>query len=127
MLTTTGFATRVLPCALDKEAGWPWWAWVSFAVTAAPLTYFVLTLRHLPDPLMHPSVPRDGTARRGVLLMFVFNTEVPSFTYLFLHPQCPRSGVRRYPSRWCRRRSPPRPWWAAAPHRQSPADWARRR
>ncbi|MFS8202441.1 MFS transporter [Streptomyces sp. CWNU-52B] len=87
-LTTTGFATLVLPCALGREAGWPWWTWASFAVAAVSLTCFVRTLRHRPDPLIHPSVLRDGTARRGVLLVFVFNAGVPSFTYLlFLHLQ----------------------------------------
>ncbi|AQA15918.1 MFS transporter [Streptomyces malaysiensis subsp. malaysiensis] len=87
-LTTTGFGALVLPCALGREAGWPWWTWVSFAVAAATLTCFVLTLRHRPAPLVHPSVLRDGTARRGVLLVFVFNAGVPSFTYLlFLHLQ----------------------------------------
>lgn len=87
-LATTGFATLVLPCALGREAGWPWWTWVSFAVSAAALVCFVRTLRHRPDPLVHPSVLRDGTARRGVLLVFVFNAGVPSFTYLlFLHLQ----------------------------------------
>ncbi|MEV1023661.1 MFS transporter [Streptomyces sp. NPDC050264] len=87
-LTTIGFATLVLPCALGREAGWPWWTWASFTVAAAALTCFVRTLRHRPDPLVHPSVLRDGTARRGVLLVFVFNAGVPSFTYLlFLHLQ----------------------------------------
>ncbi|MFD6278500.1 MFS transporter [Streptomyces sp. NPDC060209] len=87
-LATTGFATLVLPCALGREAGWPWWTWASFAVSAVALTCFVRTLRHRPDPLIHPSVLRDGTARRGVLLVFVFNAGVPSFTYLlFLHLQ----------------------------------------
>ncbi len=87
-LATTGFGALVLPCALGREAGWPWWTWVSFAVAAAALTCFVLTLRHRPAPLVHPSVLRDGTARRGVLLVFVFNAGVPSFTYLlFLHLQ----------------------------------------
>ncbi|NIY62511.1 MFS transporter [Streptomyces malaysiensis] len=87
-LTTTGFGALVLPCALGREAGWPWWTWASFAVAAATLTCFVLTLRHRPAPLVHPSVLRDGTARRGVLLVFVFNAGVPSFTYLlFLHLQ----------------------------------------
>ncbi|GHA39177.1 MFS transporter [Streptomyces tauricus] len=87
-LTTTGFAALVLPCALGREAGWPWWTWASFAVAAVALTGFVRTLRHRPDPLIHPSVLRDGTARRGVLLVFVFNAGVPSFTYLlFLHLQ----------------------------------------
>lgn len=85
-LATTGFATLVLPCALGREAGWPWWTSASFAVAAVALTCFVRTLRHRPDPLIHPSVLRDGTARRGVLLVFVFNAGVPSFTYLlFLH------------------------------------------
>ncbi|MFH8469964.1 MFS transporter [Streptomyces sp. NPDC017991] len=87
-LATTGFATLVLPCALGREAGWPWWTWASFAVAAVALTCFVRTLRHRPDPLIHPSVLRDGTARRGLLLVFVFNAGVPSFTYLlFLHLQ----------------------------------------
>ncbi|MYX63256.1 MFS transporter [Streptomyces sp. SID8382] len=87
-LTTTGFGALVLPCALGREADWPWWTWASFAVAAATLTCFVLTLRHRPAPLVHPSVLRDGTARRGVLLVFVFNAGVPSFTYLlFLHLQ----------------------------------------
>ncbi|MFD8157979.1 MFS transporter [Streptomyces malaysiensis] len=87
-LTTTGFGALVLPCALGREAGWPWWTWASFSVAAATLTCFVLTLRHRPAPLVHPSVLRDGTARRGVLLVFVFNAGVPSFTYLlFLHLQ----------------------------------------
>ncbi|QPI61519.1 MFS transporter [Streptomyces malaysiensis subsp. malaysiensis] len=87
-LTTTGFGALVLPCALGREAGWPWWTWASFAVAAVTLTCFVLTLRHRPAPLVHPSVLRDGTARRGVLLVFVFNAGVPSFTYLlFLHLQ----------------------------------------
>ncbi|MEU9963556.1 MFS transporter [Streptomyces malaysiensis] len=87
-LTTTGFGALVLPCALGREAGWPWWTWASFAVAAATLTCFVLTLRRRPAPLVHPSVLRDGTARRGVLLVFVFNAGVPSFTYLlFLHLQ----------------------------------------
>ncbi|MGW5867849.1 MFS transporter [Streptomyces sp. NPDC055239] len=87
-LATTGFATLVLPCALGREAGWPWWTWASFAMAAVTLTCFVHTLRHRPDPLIHPSVLRDGTARRGVLLVFVFNAGVPSFTYLlFLHLQ----------------------------------------
>lgn len=41
-----------------------------------------------PDPLIHPSVLRDETARWGVLLVFVFKAGVPSFTYLlFLHLQ----------------------------------------
>ncbi|MGW6955251.1 MFS transporter [Streptomyces chartreusis] len=87
-LATTGFATLILPCALGREAGWPWWTWVSFAVAAVALAGFGLTLRHRPDPLIHPSVLRDATARRGVLLVFVFNAGVPSFTYLlFLHLQ----------------------------------------
>ncbi|MFE7070424.1 MFS transporter [Streptomyces sp. NPDC057620] len=87
-LSTTGFAALIVPCALGREAGWPWWTWASFAVAATTLTCFVRTLRHRPNPLIHPSVLRDGTARRGVLLVFVFNTGVPSFTYLlFLHLQ----------------------------------------
>ncbi|MGW7692925.1 MFS transporter [Streptomyces asiaticus] len=87
-LAITGFGALVLPCALGREAGWPWWTWASFAVAAAVLTCFALTLRHRPAPLVDPSVLRDGTARRGVLLVFVFNAGVPSFTYLlFQHLQ----------------------------------------
>jgi predicted MFS family arabinose efflux permease len=88
VLTALGFGALVLPCALGREAGWPWWTWACFAVAAASLTCFALTLRRRPAPLVHPAVLRDRTARRGVLLVFVFNAAVPSFTYLlFLHLQ----------------------------------------
>ncbi|MFJ8794479.1 MFS transporter [Streptomyces sp. NPDC102462] len=88
VLATTGFGALVLPCALGRQAGWPWWTWASFAVAAAALTCFTLTLPHRPDPLIDPSVLRERTARQGVLLVFVFNAGVPSFTYLlFLHLQ----------------------------------------
>ncbi|MGJ7905530.1 MFS transporter [Actinopolyspora sp. H202] len=87
-LATAGFGALILPCALGREAGWPWWTWASFAVAAVVLSCFVRTLRNRQNPLIHPSVLRDGTARRGVLLVFVFNAGVPSFTYLlFLHLQ----------------------------------------
>ncbi|MGV9349568.1 MFS transporter [Streptomyces spiralis] len=87
-LVTTGFGALILPCALGREAGWPWWTWSSFAVAAAALTCFALTLQRRPNPLIHPSVLHDGTARRGLVLVFVFNAGVPSFTYLlFLHLQ----------------------------------------
>ncbi|MCP2251461.1 putative arabinose efflux permease, MFS family [Prauserella aidingensis] len=87
-LATTGFGALILPCALGREAGWPWWTWASFAVAAAALSCFARTLRNRQNSLIHPSVLRDGTARRGVLLVFVFNAGVPSFTYLlFLHLQ----------------------------------------
>jgi EmrB/QacA subfamily drug resistance transporter len=88
VLTTVGFGALVLPLALGREAGWPWWTWAGFAVAAVCLGYFAWTLPRRPDPLVHPSVFRDRTARRGVLLVFVFNAGVPSFTYLlFLHLQ----------------------------------------
>ncbi|WP_233273700.1 MFS transporter [Streptomyces broussonetiae] len=87
-LAATGFGALVLPCALGRETGWPWWTWASFAVAAAALICFALTLQRRPNPLIHPSALRDGIARRGVLLVFVFNAGVPSFTYLlFLHLQ----------------------------------------
>jgi predicted MFS family arabinose efflux permease len=74
--------------ALGREAGWAWWTWTSLTVAAAALGCFAATLRHRPDPLIHPSVLRDRTARWGVSLVFVFNAGVPSFTYLlFLHLQ----------------------------------------
>lgn len=88
VLTTVGFGALVLPLALGREAGWPWWTWAGLAVAAAALGCFAATLRHRPDPLIHPSVLRDRTARWGVSLVFVFNAGVPSFTYLlFLHLQ----------------------------------------
>ncbi|MEU5700060.1 MFS transporter [Streptomyces aurantiacus] len=88
VLTTVGFGALVLPLALGREAGWPWWTWAGFAVSAVSLGYFAWALSRRPDPLIHPSVFRDRTARWGVLLVFVFNAGVPSFTYLlFLHLQ----------------------------------------
>ncbi|MFJ8141545.1 MFS transporter [Streptomyces sp. NPDC096013] len=88
LLVTVGAGALVLPLALGREAGWPWWTWAGFAVAVASLGYFIHSLPHRPDPLIHPAVLRDRSARRGTLLVFVFNTGVPSFTYLlFLHLQ----------------------------------------
>ncbi len=88
LLVTVGAGALVLPLALGREAGWPWWTWAGFAVAVAALAHFVRSLPHRPDPLIHPAVLRDRSARRGTLLVFVFNTGVPSFTYLlFLHLQ----------------------------------------
>jgi MFS family permease len=88
LLVTMGAGALVLPLALGRETGWPWWTWAAFAVAVAALGYFVHSLPHRPDPLIHPAVLRDRSARRGTLLVFVFNTGVPSFTYLlFLHLQ----------------------------------------
>jgi MFS family permease len=88
LLVTVGAGALVLPLALGQEAGWPWWTWAGFAVAVAALGHFVRSLPHRPDPLIHPAVLHDRSARRGTLLVFVFNTGVPSFTYLlFLHLQ----------------------------------------
>ncbi|MEU5022485.1 MFS transporter [Streptomyces angustmyceticus] len=88
LLTSVGFGALVLPLTLGGEAGWPWWTWATLAVSAAVLGYFALTLPHRPNPLVHPSLFRDRRARAGVLLVFAFNSGVPSFTYLlFLHLQ----------------------------------------
>ncbi|MGW2099549.1 MFS transporter [Streptomyces olivaceoviridis] len=88
LLVTVGAGALVLPLALGREAGWPWWTWAGFAVAVAALAHFVRGLPHRPDPLIHPAVLRDRSARRGTLLVFAFNTGVPSFTYLlFLHLQ----------------------------------------
>ncbi|GAA1932293.1 MFS transporter [Streptomyces durmitorensis] len=88
VLVTVGAGALVLPLALGREAGWPWWTWSSFTVAAAALGFFVRGLPRRPDPLIHPAVLRDRAARSGTLLVFLFNTGVPSFTYLlFLHLQ----------------------------------------
>ncbi|WP_461017556.1 MFS transporter [Streptomyces daliensis] len=88
VLVTVGSGALVLPLTLGREAGWPWWTWVGFAVAAIALGHFVLSLPRRPDPLIHPEVLRDRSALRGTLLVFVFNMGVPSFTYLlFLHLQ----------------------------------------
>ncbi|WP_245194874.1 MFS transporter [Kitasatospora phosalacinea] len=88
LLVTVGAGALVLSLALGREAGWPWWTWAGLAVAVAALGHFVRTLPHRPDPLIHPAVLGDQSARKGTLLVFVFNTGVPSFTYLlFLHLQ----------------------------------------
>ncbi|MFE2889294.1 MFS transporter [Streptomyces sp. NPDC059272] len=88
LLVTVGAGALILPLALGREAGWPWWTWAGFAVAVAALGHFVRSLPHRPDPLIHPAVLHHRPARRGTLLVFVFNTGVPSFTYLlFLHLQ----------------------------------------
>ncbi|GAB3461929.1 MFS transporter [Streptomonospora sediminis] len=88
VLATVGFGALILPLALGPDAGWPPWTLGSLAGSAVVLGCFALVQRRGPDPLIHPAALRDRTARTGILLVFVFNTGVPSFTYLlFLHLQ----------------------------------------
>lgn len=86
VLATIGFGMLILPLALGPDAGWPPWTLGSLAGSAIVLGCFAATQRRNSDPLIHPAALRDRTARSGILLVFVFNTGVPSFTYLlFLH------------------------------------------
>ncbi|MGM1058581.1 MFS transporter [Saccharothrix sp. Mg75] len=88
VLATSGFGLFVLPLALGREAGWPGWTWACLAGAALALGAFAVTQRRRPDPLVHPAVYRDRTTRSGLVLVFVFNAGVPSFTFLlFLHLQ----------------------------------------
>ncbi|TDC78334.1 MFS transporter [Streptomyces hainanensis] len=87
-LATGGAALLILPLAVGREAGWPAWTWFCLAAAVLVLAGFVASQRPGGgrEPLLHPSVFRDRTARTGVLLVFVFNAGVPSFSYvLFLH------------------------------------------
>ncbi|GAB2919153.1 MFS transporter [Streptomyces mayteni] len=88
VLATGGAALLILPLAVGREAGWPAWTWLCLAAAVLVLFGFVASQRPGGgrEPLLHPSVFRDRTARAGVLLVFVFNAGVPSFSYvLFLH------------------------------------------
>ncbi|GAA4899755.1 MFS transporter [Streptomonospora salina] len=88
ILATTGFGMLILPLALGPNAGWPPWTLVSLGSSAFVLACFAAAQRRGEAPLIHPAALRSRTARTGILLVFVFNAGVPSFTFLlFLHLQ----------------------------------------
>lgn len=88
VLVTVGFGMLILPLALGPDAGWPPWTLACFVGAAVVLAGFAAVQRRSADPLIHPAALRDRTARSGIVLVFVFNAGVPSFTYLlFLHLQ----------------------------------------
>ncbi|WP_245718086.1 MFS transporter [Nocardia miyunensis] len=87
-LAMTGLGLLVFPLSVGPDTGWPAWTWLCFGSAAVVLGLFVLTQFRHDEPLVHPSVFRDRIARSGILLVFVFNAGVPSFTYLlFLYLQ----------------------------------------
>ncbi|SDQ88583.1 MFS transporter [Actinopolyspora saharensis] len=88
VLTTTGLGLLVLPLTIGAGAGWPIWTWLCLGASSVILAALVRTQLRSREPLLHPSVFQDHTARTGTLLVFAFNAGVPSFTYvLFLHLQ----------------------------------------
>ncbi|MFD5321926.1 MFS transporter [Streptomyces sp. NPDC127098] len=88
-LATAGLGLLILPLAVGRDAGWPAWSWACLAAGGGALAGFAaLQRRPGREPLLHPDLLRDPTARTGALLVLVFNAGVPSFTYLlFLHLQ----------------------------------------
>ena len=81
-LATTGLGMLILPLAVGRDSGWPVWTFASMGIGVALLAVFAATQARRADPLLHPGVLRDRTARTGILLVLIFNAGVPSFSYL---------------------------------------------
>lgn len=84
VLIAIGLGLLIFPLAMGREFGWPIWTWLCLIAAGVIMAVFVRAQRRHSEPLLHPSVFRDPTARTAVLLVFVFNAGVPSFTYLLL-------------------------------------------
>ncbi|MGH3098489.1 MAG: MFS transporter [Streptosporangiales bacterium] len=83
-LAAAGLGLLIFPLTLGRDMNWPMWTWLCFVGAAAALVLFVRTQRRSSEPLLHPAVFRDRATVAGLLLVFVFNAGVPSFTYLLL-------------------------------------------
>lgn len=83
-LAATGLGLLIFPLTLGRDAGWPLWTWLCFAGAVVALVLFARTQRRRAEPLLHPAVFHDRATVAGLLLVFVFNAGVPSFTYLLL-------------------------------------------
>lgn len=75
-------ALLIIPLTMGRDAGWPPWAWISLALSAATLTGAVTAQRKVPDPIIHPSTLAEPATRWGLAIVLVFNAGVPSFTLL---------------------------------------------
>jgi EmrB/QacA subfamily drug resistance transporter len=81
-LAMSGLGLLVLPLSVGRDSGWPAWTFASMGVGVALLAVFAATQARRTDPLLHPGVLRNRTARTGILLVLIFNAGVPSFSYL---------------------------------------------
>lgn len=81
-LAAAGLGLLIFPLTLGPETHWPMWTWLCLGGAVGVLALFVQTQRRRTQPLLHPSVFHDRATVAGLLLVFVFNAGVPSFTYL---------------------------------------------
>ncbi|MEK8170096.1 MFS transporter [Streptomyces sp. M19] len=84
VLAVLGLGALILPLATGPDLGWPPWTWAVLAAAPVLLALFAWSQSARREPLLHPAVLRDRVTRVGVVLVLVFNTGVPSFTYLLL-------------------------------------------
>ncbi|MGW7533193.1 MFS transporter [Amycolatopsis sp. NPDC054798] len=81
-LSLLGLALLVFPLTTGRDAGWPWWTWLSLALAMAVLAGFAVSQRQAAHPLVHPSALAEPATRWGLAIVLVFNAGVPSFTLL---------------------------------------------
>lgn len=81
-LSLFGLALLVFPLTMGRDAGWPWWTWLSLALAAALLAGFAISQRRAAESLIHPSAWAEPATRWGLGIVLVFNAGVPSFTLL---------------------------------------------
>lgn len=86
LLATTTLSALIIPLTEGREAGWPWWTWLS--LLAVPLLASLLwryerRLRHYGgSPLLDPAVLRAPGLGQGLTIILLFYS-IGAFFFLF--------------------------------------------
>lgn len=86
LLATVMLSTLIVPLIEGREAGWPWWTWLSFL--AFPLLVSLLwryerrLSQHVGSPLLDPTVLRAPGLSQGLAIVLLFYS-IGAFFLLF--------------------------------------------
>lgn len=88
LLATVGLGLLIWPLVEGRQAGWPWWAFASLAVSLAVLAGFARYERRVTDrggsPLVDFNLFRDRGFNVGSLVIMTFFLGVPAFFFTFM-------------------------------------------
>lgn len=88
LLATLGLGLLIWPLAEGRQAGWPWWAFVSLAASLVVLACFGWYERRLTDrgasPLVNFHLFRDRGFNAGLLAALTLFLGIPAFFFAFM-------------------------------------------